>query len=259
MEAKNIYRIARKDFLEQRKKIILSIPAFILISFIFLLINILRPQDSDIELSNQLVPVYQKYYHTDSTDELLKFILLNIKFPFLVLLPAFITPIFYTIDSINGEKLNRTLESIFVLPIQDIEILVGKIVIGFLSGTFFSWILYICYLIFILLFESIKLFYHLLSLKWMLISLLIVPTGAFFMNTIAIYFSVQINNIKNAQMLGFMAFIPFFIVFSLISHGLIIISAKFIIYSFIIMNFLNVLIFFLIIRLFKRERIILRY
>jgi hypothetical protein len=131
--------------------------------------------------------------------------------------------------------------------------------LGIFSGITTSWGMHISFLTILLFSSSHIVSNYLLNFKCILISLLIVPAVAFFSNTIGLILSCVCTKIKTAHLSGFFLISPFFIIFYIISLGLIIVSIKFLVLAFITINILNFVIFRVAQRLFNKERILLKY
>jgi len=259
MSYNNIIKVAANDLIRYKWRIIFSIPAIILITIFLTLPEIFNPEEPDPGLIEKLSTIYDLKINNVSSIDVSEIRLLNVNIPFLIIFPSFLAPLFFTIDSIIEEKNNRTLESLLVLPLTDREILYGKMAIGIFSGIMSSWGLHIFCFILALIFPGYLLFVSLASIKWILISLSIVPALAFFSNTIGIIIAITFKKIQTAHICAFLILSPFFVFFFLMNLELVIIPLEFLVLSFLVVNTINILLFKISTKLFRREWLLLRY
>ena len=102
---------------------------------------------------------------------------------------------------------------------------------------------------------------HLTSLKWLIVIFIFIPSLTMLMNLISIFISSKVNKMQTAQFITMGMLIPAFIVYGLINKGesSIFLNLKNIMVWTSVTIVINILLFNTIVKLFHREKILLRY
>jgi ABC-type Na+ efflux pump permease subunit len=258
MEINNILRIAKKEFHEQKIRIFWTFLTMFFISALFLLPAIFDPWESDTQLFEKYLSKNQSMNEADRSNAFVMF-LIDIKFPLYIFLATFLSPLFGIMESIIKEKENRTLEALFVLPVKDQEIILGKMLVSLSSGIMLPWFIYISYFLLFTFACNSAIALFLIQFKWLFIMIALVPTCSFFINLVGITIASNVANIQSCYLYSFLILSPLFIVLILVSIGAVFISIKILLVTTILLIPVTILFYFIATKAFKREKILLRY
>ncbi len=215
MIPENITSIARKEFQEHKIRILVIFISIPVLSSILLLPNLFGRT----ALLAEFIDQYSSVYASLPADLRRIFILVDLQLPLFILIPAFASPYFGILESIIGEKDARTLEGLFVLPVNRWEILYGKIGVSTIGAILISWFAFLFHLAFFLIFFGHDLAWHILSIQWLIILFYLVPAVVYFTGMTAILIAMRVNKIQTAVNLATLVFAPFFFVLIAIGTG----------------------------------------
>jgi ABC-2 type transport system permease protein len=173
---------------------------------------------------------------------------------------AAITPTYIASYSIIGEKVEKSLEPLLAAPVTDEEILMGKSLAAFIPSVISTWAGGIIFMSLINIF-SFKTLTYLYYPNWHIavILLILVPVACILSIGINVIISSRINDIRSAQQLGILVFIPFGIIYFLKEINVIslTISDLFIISG--IVSVLDIIVFYLVRTTFSRDEILTKW
>jgi len=247
---------------ELRERKIRHIAGFVLLSIIsglFFFPRFFGLDDKFTDIISTLIPLYQKSFPLLPGEKLSLIIYTDIFFPVFILIPAITSPFLGVLESVIIEKENRTLEGLLSLPLSDKEILFGKMSSSIIAGICITWLLFLIHMVFFAVYLPNILFFHLLSAKWIFLVLILCPVISYIVNSMGIILAIWLKKLNTAGNLGIIILCPFFFFVFLISFGKINLNVM----SIIIMSTIGFIIgsglFFIAIRLFNREKLLLRY
>ncbi len=187
-------------------------------------------------------------------------ILLLNAFSFFYIILAYIQSITLASYSILGEKIEQSLEPLLATPTTDSELLLGKTVASFLPSI---GVIYACSIIFMVLSDVITyntigyLFFPNLSMGFIL--LLAVPLSSILSIQLNVIISSRVNDVRTANQLGFVLFIPFMGVYILLLSNVISLN---ILNLFVVTLFLftiDIVLFYLSKATFSRDKILTKW
>jgi len=147
-------------------------------------------------------------------------VLLN-SFSFFYIILAYILPNTLSSYSIIGEKIEHSLEPVLATPTTDTELLFGKTIASFLPCI---TMIYISSIIFMVLSDAIT--YNTIGAlffpNWYMafILLLAVPLSSILSIELNVIISSKVNDVRTANQLGILLFIPFIAVYILLETNL---------------------------------------
>ncbi|MFX1256080.1 MAG: ABC transporter permease subunit [Promethearchaeota archaeon] len=257
---KKIYLVIRKDWLEIRKSAQTSL-SLVLVPLIFgiivpIVLFLLFPDGIELFATFFSILPFQPQLpsYIDEAQKGIVFLvaLLNL---FFLILPLML-PASIAVDSIAGEKERKTLESLLLTPMTDLEILLGKILMPIFPATIIMWITAVPYILIVDFFTFPKIGGLLLpDLSFLMMIFLLAPAISFFNIVIMVIISAKIGNTRDAQYVAGFLFLPVMgfligqILFALFSPFLILLG----IFIFLIIDYgvLRVAL-----RLFDRENLV---
>ena len=149
-------------------------------------------------------------------------ILLLNAFSFFYIILAYIQSITLASYSILGEKIEQSLEPLLATPTTDGELLLGKTIASFLPSI---GVIYVGSIIFMVLSDAITyntlgyLFFPNLSMAFIL--LLAVPLSSILSIQLNVIISSRVNDVRTANQLGLILFIPFMGVYIMLLSNII--------------------------------------
>ncbi len=194
MNAKNLFRIAKKGWTEIRgnKDLLLPllfIPALLAI-VLPLLLTLISPASGGREA------------FLGTMDSMIK--------PFLLIVPTMVVMIIAA-DSIAGEKERKTIESFLVLPLTDREILVGKALGVLIPSLAASWISFIVMGLMLNIVGRPSLGNYIAifgDASWWLLQSLLVTFLSFISTLLMVLISAKVRNMKAAQQYSVLVVLP---------------------------------------------------
>lgn len=252
MNPKNISAIAHKEFHEHKYRFLITLISIPAVSGIFFMPHLFS-QTSFLE---DLIRQFHKLYSGYPADLKRQIILIDVQLPIYILVPAFACPFFGILESIIGEKDARTLEGLFSLPISRWEILFGKILPSIGGAIFVSWFTYFYHLIFLWIFCGEQLAVHLITPKWGLILVFLIPAIVYMIGITAILISMRVKRIQTAVNLSTIIFAPVFFGLTAIGLGYLEFDLNLLLAVGCILLVLGILMTFIVRQLFSVERLI---
>lgn len=193
----------------------------------------------------------------NSTAEII--LLLN-AFSFFYIILAYIQSITLASYSILGEKIEQSLEPLLATPTTDGELLLGKTIASFLPSI---GVIYVGSIIFMVLSDAITyntlgyLFFPNLSMAFIL--LLAVPLSSILSIQLNVIISSRVNDVRTANQLGLILFIPFMGVYIMLLSNIISLN---IVNLFVVTIFLfvvDLVLFYLSKATFSRDKILTKW
>lgn len=193
----------------------------------------------------------------NSTAEII--LLLN-AFSFFYIILAYIQSITLASYSILGEKIEQSLEPLLATPTTDGELLLGKTIASFLPSI---GVIYAGSIIFMVLSDAITyntlgyLFFPNLSMAFIL--LLAVPLSSILSIQLNVIISSRVNDVRTANQLGLILFIPFMGVYIMLLSNIISLN---IVNLFVVTTFLfvvDLVLFYLSKATFSRDKILTKW
>lgn len=193
----------------------------------------------------------------DSTSEII--VLLN-AFSYFYVILAYILPSTLASYSILGEKIEQSLEPLLATPTTDSELLFGKTIASFLPCV---GIIYIGSLIFMGLMDAITyntigyLFFPNWSMAFIL--LLAVPLSSILSIQLNVIISSRVNDVRTANQLGLILFIPFMGVYVLLVTNAISLSVINLFVISAILFIIDAVLFYISKATFSRDEILTKW
>lgn len=133
--------------------------------------------------------------------------------PFFVMIPLMITMAIAS-DSWAGEKERKTAESLFLLPLNDTELFVAKVMASFVPGMVITWACAAAMMVIVDIAALPFLGYVLMpDAGWLFQLFVFSPIIAFFSIFVNVYVSYRARDTKSAQQIGGSVLVIFFGVF----------------------------------------------
>ncbi len=162
--------------------------------------------------------------------------------------------------SILGEKIEQSLEPLLATPTTESELLLGKTITSFLPAVA---IIYINSVIFMFLSDLFTyntlgyLFYPNWTMAFVL--LIVVPLSSIFSIQLNVIISSRVNDVRTANQLGFLMFIPFMALYiPLVSNSLTLNVSNLTIISIIIL-LIDLILFYISKSTFSRDKILTKW
>jgi ABC-type Na+ efflux pump permease subunit len=185
--------------------------------------------------------------------------LLN-SFSFFYIILAYILPNTLSSYSILGEKIEQSLEPLLATPITDGELLSGKIIASFLPVII---MIYIGSIIFMVLSDIITLnqydFFFFPNWNMVFILFLAVPLSSLLSIQLNVIISSKVNDIRTANQLGIIIFIPFIAIYILLETNLLALNILNLIIISLILLILNISLFYFNRTIFRRDEILTKW
>jgi ABC-2 type transport system permease protein len=193
----------------------------------------------------------------NSTAEII--LLLN-AFSFFYIILAYIQSITLASYSILGEKIEQSLEPLLATPTTDGELLLGKTIASFLPSI---GVIYAGSIIFMVLSDAITyntlgyLFFPNLSMAFIL--LLAVPLSSILSIQLNVIISSRVNDVRTANQLGLILFIPFMGVYIMLLSNIISLNIVNLFVVTIFLFVIDVVLFYLSKATFSRDKILTKW
>ncbi len=259
MNMNNLVKICLHQIKVNKLKLLISLPGFITIVLIFILPSIVDNQNVQLHNYSELLNLYKNQNHQLDSSNLVIIILTDIKLLNYLLTMTFVIPLFLTIDLIVKEKEERTIENLFSLPLTDIEILLGKTLVSLISTIFIVWFLYFVTLIITYLYDYKFLMVHMVEGKWLFSVFMLIPAISYLINVVAITISCLVNKYQTSQFIAVFVLFPFMVFFVLVSDGTLIFYNSYFLLLFLFTLFASVIFTIISLKLFNREKILIRF
>jgi len=259
--------LIKKDLLDAIKnwEILYSIISIPILTIFIIILLIKRETDSNLifpphhihdfsDINALYVVLGLDKFHPQVAFSLLQF---NTVYFYAIVLIGLVLPLILSSTSITAEREQGTLESLLILPFSDINFLIAKIMSSTIPTFFLTIICYILINTLAYLYLGFCALNYLLSLKWWILHLIIVPLYATIMATSGICISIKVKTSRAALMLNFIVAIPFIPLLISLMYGNLIFNLRFAFISIIIGFIMGIIIFVLALHLFNREKLIL--
>ncbi len=169
---------------------------------------------------------------------------------------AYILPINLSSYSIIGEKIEQSLEPLLATPTTDSELLFGKIIASFLPCIS---VLYISFTIFMILSDAIiyNNIGYLFFPNWsMVIILLAMLFSSFLSIQMNVIISSRINDVRTANQLATLLFIPFISVYFLLIANVVSLNIINLLVIFAVLLIADIILFYINKIIFQRDKIL---
>ncbi len=216
MNVKNLFRIAKKDWIEVRSNKdlllpLLLVPALLSI-FLPLIFAIALPFDTGMTPAEIMGIRNTLGLPSDVMDGGVGIIFMtnSLLKPYILIIPTMVAMIIAS-DSIAGEKERKTIESFLVLPLTDREILVGKVLGALIPSLLASWISFFIMGLTLNIAGRPSLGSYIViftDASWWLLNVLLVTILSFMSTLFMVLISAIVRNVKAAQQYAAFAVIP---------------------------------------------------
>jgi len=162
--------------------------------------------------------------------------------------------------SILGEKIEQSLEPLLATPTTESELLFGKTIASFLPSVS---VIYLGSIIFMMLSDAFTyntigyLFYPNLSMAFIL--LLAVPLSSILSIQLNVIISSKVNDVRTANQIGLLLFIPFIGVYLLLVTNIISLNIFNLFAIFIILFVIDAVLFYISKATFRRDEILTKW
>ncbi len=173
---------------------------------------------------------------------------------------ASIVPSSLAAYSIVGEKIEKSLEPLLATPVTDGEILLGKSIASFVPPILSIWVassIYMAATDYIT--RGALSFYYFPNWTSAVMLFLLAPLAAIMSIELEVIVSARVSDVRGANQIGSLMFIPFMGVFIAAVEGIFAFSAGNVLVFSLIVLILDVALFFLSTSTFKREEILIRW
>lgn len=178
---------------------------------------------------------------------------------FFVVLAA-IVPSSIAAYSIVGEKIEKSLEPLLATPATDGEILLGKSIASFVPPILSIWAAASIFMVITdYLTQGMLSFYHFPNWTSGVTLLLLAPLAAIMSIELAVIVSSRVNDVRGANQIGGLMFIPFMAVFLAGVEGIFAFSVHNLLIFSLIVLIVDLALFFLSASTFKREEILTKW
>lgn len=169
---------------------------------------------------------------------------------------AYILPTNLASYSIIGEKIEQSLEPLLATPTTDSELLFGKVIASFLPCIS---VLYISFIIFMVLSDAItynNIGYPFFPNWSIVIILLAIPLSTILSIQMNVIISSRVNDVRTANQLSTLLFIPFIGVYFLLVINLVSLNITNLLEIFAILFIADVVLFYINKIIFQRDKIL---
>jgi ABC-2 type transport system permease protein len=186
-------------------------------------------------------------------------VLLN-AFSFFYIILAYILPNTLAAYSILGEKIEKSLEPLLATPTTDSELLFGKTIASFLPCV---GVIYVSSIIFMVLTDAItyNIMGYLFFPNWTMafILLLAVPLSSILSIELNVIISSRVNDVRTANQLGLLLFIPFIGVYLLLETNVVSLNIINLLIILVILFVFDAALFYLSKATFSRDKILTKW
>lgn len=247
-----------KQYNRNRKYLLSSVIGNVAVLFLLLLIIAFPIQVVD-DLRATLKDSIRIRYPGIDDSTLIRIAISETIIPGLLMLAVAISPGFLALSAITGEKEQKTLECLLLLPVSNREILLSKILSSIPISLLGTWAAYLIGAIFAVFYHQDAYASYLFNPKLLAEMLLLVPSIAILSALGGIIVSINTADSKTAQSLAFIPQTVLMLLCVLLVFGTLNLSQEFLLIATIAVNFLNVVGIGIAVACFKRERMLLRY
>jgi ABC-2 type transport system permease protein len=181
-------------------------------------------------------------------------------FSFFFVIAAAVLPSAIAAYSIVGEKVEKSLEPLLATPTTDGEILLGKSIAAFLPpilATYGCSIIYMALLDYLTYSKLGYLYYPNLSIG--IILLLVIPLAEIMSIELSVIASSKVNDVRAANQLGGLMFIPFMVIYLASEIGVITLNDSNLLIIAGVLLLVDIALFSLSAKTFRREEILTKW
>jgi ABC-type Na+ efflux pump permease subunit len=175
---------------------------------------------------------------------------------FFLLVPVMVSTV-VAANSFAGEKERRTLEGLLYTPVSDSELVVGKISAAFVPTIVFTWACFAVYTAIVALLGVPvvgRVFFP--TANWWALMLLLVPAVSLLVISIVVLVSAKARGFQEANAIGGSVILPVIGMVAAQASGLMVLSTGLVAVTAILFALADVALLCLIVRVFKRSRIV---
>ncbi|MGZ7210434.1 MAG: ABC transporter permease subunit [Methanobacterium sp.] len=178
-------------------------------------------------------------------------------FSYFYIILAYILPNTLAAYSILGEKIEQSLEPLLATPITDNELLFGKTIASFLPciGVIYAGSIIFMVLLDLITYNTLGYFYF-PNMSMAFILLLAVPLSSFLSIQLNVIISSRVNDVRTANQLGLLLFIPFIGVYLLLETNVVSLNIINLFVTTISLLIIDVVLFYLNKIIFQRDKIL---
>jgi ABC-2 type transport system permease protein len=180
---------------------------------------------------------------------------------YLFVILATVLPSTIAAYSIVGEKVEKTLEPLLATPTTDGEILLGKSIAAFLPPVLSTWMgasIFMALTDYFLVNAGLG-YYYFPNWNAAVMMLLLAPLAAILSIEVAVIASSRVNDVRGANQIAGLMFIPFVAVFFAGVEGIFTFSFENLLVFAVIVLVVDAVVFFLSKATFKREEILTKW
>lgn len=178
---------------------------------------------------------------------------------FFIIIPAAL-PALMASYSLVGEKLNKSLEPLLATPTTDGELLSGKALAIFLPTMGATWLSAAIFVVLVnLLLAPVVGYAPLPTVQWLLAILVVAPLFCLLSITANVIISSRVSDVRASQQLGALVILPALVLFMLPLFGVFTLGAGSVLLFAAILGFVNLVVSYLALNLFQRERILVAW
>ena len=182
-------------------------------------------------------------------------IILN-AFSFFYIILAYILPNSLAAYSILGEKIEHSLEPLLATPLTDGELLLGKMIASFLPCVA---MIYLGSVIFMALSDVTTGTLYFPNWTMAFILIIAVPLASILSIQLNIIISSRVNDVRTANQLGLLLFIPFIAVYILLTTNMVSLNILNLLIVSIVLLIIDVVLFYINKATFNRDKILTKW
>lgn len=175
-----------------------------------------------------------------------------------MILPVTI-PVTIAAYSIVGEKTSRSLEPLLATPITTLELLSGKALAAIIPAVLATWISYLLYVVLVAVISGSQFLPYVLEPWWLLAIFVVGPLFTFLSVCVSIMVSSRVTDPRVAEQLSMVVILPIIVVVIGQSIGLVLVDQQLVIFLGLLALVLDVVLGYISIQIFQRERILTRW
>jgi ABC-2 type transport system permease protein len=180
-------------------------------------------------------------------------------FLILFLMIPTIVPLTIAIYSVIGEKTARTLEPLLATPVGTGELLAAKSIAATIPAVLVTWLAYAIYLVAVTQFGSAAAAHAVLSPRWILAMILMVPLLTLLSVNLGVLISTRVNDMRVAQQIGGLIVVPIVALGIAQVTGRVVLEETSFVTASLTLLALDVAVFLLARLAFQRENILTRW
>ncbi|MEM1985732.1 MAG: ABC transporter permease subunit [Nitrososphaeria archaeon] len=272
MRLDKVVLVFKKDWIEVRRNWQVTLPIIIVPLMISVLLPVLLTTISHITgssgaslsdfenlIRNMPAHVQERVKIMSEKQAMVYIMALYFFAPFFLIIPLMASSVIAS-DSFAGEKERKTIEALLATPISDGELFLGKILVSFIPSMTVTIISFVIYSITfdILSYNMFNGELLLPNIDWLLLIFCLAPAIALASIGLTVMISAKVKGFREAQQISAILLVPILaLVFGQLS-GAIFFGAQIIVLLTIIFGVIDLIIFKIGVRLFKREEVLLK-